>query len=76
MNPLHETLRCPETGQRLTLATPDLIERLQSRLKSGTLKTRAGATPEPFDAALVTLDGSRIYPIRDGIPVMLITEAF
>ena len=69
-----EMLCCPESGQALHLAPQDLIERLHARLKAGTLVNRAGVAPAPFEAALVTLDGSRIYPVRDGIPVLLIPE--
>jgi uncharacterized protein len=69
-----ELLCCPETGQSLQPAPQDLIDRLGARRKAGTLTNRAGAVPEPFDAALVTLDGSRIYPVRGGIPVLLVSE--
>jgi uncharacterized protein len=70
-----DRLRCPETGQRLEPAAQDLVSRLLASLKAGTLRTRAGAVPETFEDALVTLDGSRIYPIRGGVPVMLPDEA-
>jgi uncharacterized protein len=74
MNELLDLLCCPETGQALQLAPQDLIDRLEARRKAGTLQNRAGALPDPFTEALVTLDGSRIYPIRDGIPVLLVSE--
>jgi uncharacterized protein YbaR (Trm112 family) len=67
-------LCCPETGQALQPATPDLVKRLQEQCKAGMLKNRAGAAPDPFEDLLVTLDGSRIYPVRDGIPVLLLSE--
>ena len=69
-----DLLCCPETGQALQLAPQDLIERLEAKRRSGTLQNRAGAVPDPFASALVTMDGSRIYPIRDGIPVLLVSE--
>ena len=75
MTELLELLRCPETGLRLSVAPPDLVTRLQAALKAGTLKTRTGNIPEKFESALVTQDGSRIYPVRDGIPVLMISEA-
>jgi uncharacterized protein len=67
-------LCCPESGQALHVAPQDLIERLAAQRIAGTLKNRAGAVPQPFDSALITLDGSRIYPVRDGIPALLVTE--
>ncbi|HET9048384.1 MAG TPA: hypothetical protein VFN29_05435 [Chiayiivirga sp.] len=33
------------------------------------------AIDEPFEAALIVADGSRAYPIHNGIPVMLDSEA-
>jgi uncharacterized protein len=75
MNVLFDLLRCPETGQRLLPAEPSLIARLHASAKAGTLRNQAGVVPEPFESALITLDGSRIYPVRDGIPVLLIGEA-
>jgi uncharacterized protein len=75
MNVLLDLLRCPETGQRLLPAEPSLIGRLQASAKAGTLRNQGGSIPEPFESALVTLDGSRVYPVRDGIPVLLVGEA-
>ena len=74
MKELLELLCCPESGQALQPAPPDLITRLESQRKSGTLKNRGGTLPEPFEGALITLDGSRIYPVRSGIPVLLVSE--
>lgn len=74
MNPLIDLLCCPESGQALQPAPADLIERLQASAKAGTLKNRSGEVPEAFEAALVTQDGSRIYPVRDGIPALLVQE--
>jgi uncharacterized protein YbaR (Trm112 family) len=54
-------LVCPTTRQPLRLAT---VEEL------------AGWTaPEPFEGALVTIDGSRAYPVRGGFPVLVAGEA-
>ena len=52
-------LRCPLTMQPLRLAPPELLARL----------------PVPLDAALVRADGAVVYPIREGIPVLLPEEA-
>jgi uncharacterized protein YbaR (Trm112 family) len=41
------------------------------------MKTRGGsAVAESIEAGLVREDGRILYPVRDGIPVMLIDEAF
>ncbi|HYR59623.1 MAG TPA: hypothetical protein VEO95_13375, partial [Chthoniobacteraceae bacterium] len=52
-------LRCPLTLQPLRLAPAELLARL----------------PVPLDAALVREDGAIVYPIRDGIPMLLPEEA-
>jgi uncharacterized protein YbaR (Trm112 family) len=67
---LLEILRCPETLQKLSPAPPELIE----RLASGPLRNRGGS-PVKLEAGLVREDGAVIYPVKDGIPVMLIDEA-
>jgi uncharacterized protein YbaR (Trm112 family) len=70
-----ELLRCPLTGQTVTLAPENLIRDLQARQQSGALRTRGGEFAEPFDGGLLTADGAWLYPIRSGIPVMLAGEA-
>jgi uncharacterized protein YbaR (Trm112 family) len=52
-------LRCPETRQPLHLASAAEMARL----------------PVGFEGALVREDGLRAYPIREGFPILLITEA-
>jgi len=73
---LLELLRCPETHQKLTFAPPDLLARLNMRIKEGKLRNRAGkAVEELLEGGLVCLDGTVLYPIRGNLPIMLIDEA-
>jgi uncharacterized protein YbaR (Trm112 family) len=69
-------LRCPETRQPLTVATPELIARLESLRAANKLRDRSG---NPYsgsiESGLVTADGAYFYPIRDKIPVMITAEA-
>lgn len=51
------------------LISPELLAIMQCPACSGTL----GERPDP--PALVCGDCSRAYPVRDGIPIMLIDEA-
>ncbi len=55
-----DLLVCPETKQRLRLATEDELATWKAAV--------------PFEGALVTEDGARAYPIRDGFPVILGSE--
>ena len=53
-------LRCPATRQILAVAPPEMLERSKNRL------------PEGVTEALVREDRRMIYPVRDGIPVLLV----
>ncbi len=69
-------LCCPETRQKLRLADPALIVRLNQRIAAGDLKNRGGPqVSEPMDAGLIREDGKFLYPVRGDIPVMLVEEA-
>ena len=72
---LLELLRCPQTGQRLALAAPDLLAQLEAQRRAGTLAL-AAAQPqwnpaEPLEAVLVREDGRAGYPVQGGIPILL-----
>jgi uncharacterized protein YbaR (Trm112 family) len=72
---LLEILACPETHQSLSEAAPDLVERINARIAAGGVKNVGGAAVETkLQGALVRDDGKIAYPIRDGIPVLLIDE--
>ncbi len=69
-------LRCPETLQELRLATPQIVERLNARIQASQLKNRAGEViTETVEAGLIREDGKFLYPVRHGIPVMLVNES-
>jgi len=68
-------LVCPETHQDVTLATDDEITRLNDAIRHGEVRTAAGKqVTQPVEGALVRIDRAIAYPIRDGIPVMLVAE--
>ena len=68
-------LACPETHQPLAEADAALLARANQRIAAGEAKTRGGATVEgSLEAGLVRQDGKVLYPIRDGIPVLLVDE--
>jgi len=68
-------LVCPATHQEVTLASPADVQRLIAGVRNGEVRTVAGAEPDSaFEGALVRQDGAVAYPIRDGIPVMLVEE--
>jgi uncharacterized protein YbaR (Trm112 family) len=69
-------LCCPVTHKGLSLARPDLLKKVNAAVGAGKIVNREGT---PLDAALkealVTDDGKLLYPVRDGIPVLLEAEA-
>ncbi len=73
---LLKILCCPETHQKLQLATPPLLEKLNRQISAGRLQNRSGQTIEDrVDAGLVRADGRYLYPLRQNIPVLLVDEA-
>jgi uncharacterized protein YbaR (Trm112 family) len=49
---------------------------LNERIAQGNLTNRGGQNVEKqIDGGLVRADGAYLYPIDDGIPIMLIDEA-
>lgn len=73
---LFEILCCPETHQSLRKAGADLVAKLNQQVNVGTLKNSAGKTVNvPLDSGLIREDGKILYPVRNGIPVMLVAEA-
>lgn len=72
---LLEILACPETKEPVTLAEPALVEQLNARAQRGELSNRGGQkVTERMDGALVRQDKKVAYPVRDGIPIMLVEE--
>jgi uncharacterized protein YbaR (Trm112 family) len=69
-------LCCPVTHKGLSLARPDLLGKINAAIGEGKLTNRDGATlSEPLKEALVTDDGKLMYPVTDGIPVLLEGES-
>jgi uncharacterized protein YbaR (Trm112 family) len=68
-------LVCPETHQDVTLATSGEIALLNEAILKGQVRTAKGnPVDQPVEGALIRIDRAIAYPIRDGIPVMLVAE--
>ena len=69
-------LCCPVTHKGLSLARPDLLSSVNAAIGDGKLSNRGGnVLEEPLAEALVTDDGKLLYPVNDGIPVLLEGES-
>jgi uncharacterized protein YbaR (Trm112 family) len=77
INPdLLEILVCPETRQPVALASEDILTKLNSEIAGERLCNRGGArVTSPIAEGLVREDGKILYPVDDGIPVILIEES-
>jgi uncharacterized protein YbaR (Trm112 family) len=75
-NGLLAILRCPESLQKLSAAPAETVRCVESGRVAGRLRDRAGrAIGARIEAGLVREDGKVFFPIRNGIPVMLVDEA-
>ena len=69
-------LACPETHQPVHVADEATISKVNAAITAGTAKNRDGeSVSEEIQSGLIREDGAYLYPVRDGIPVMLIGEA-
>ncbi len=73
---LLEILVCPETKQPVALASAEVLARVNEKVRAGTLRNRGGDKVEKaIEEGLLRDDGRVLYPVDDGIPVMLIEES-
>ena len=69
-------LACPETKEPVSLADGALIARVNAAIEAGKVTSRDGqAVSRALDAGLLRQDGKVLYPVRGGIPIMLIDES-
>lgn len=69
-------LCCPVTHQGLSLARPDMLKKVNAAIDAGELSNRDGSKLSATLAeALMTDDAKLLYPVNDGIPVLLEGES-
>lgn len=72
---LLQILACPATHQSLTEATAQQIAQVNEVIRSGACTNVGGEKVEnELTGALAREDGKLLYPIVDGIPVLLENE--
>jgi uncharacterized protein YbaR (Trm112 family) len=68
-------LVCPATHQALALADEAQVQAANARIQAGEQNNVAGsAVEESIEGGLLRQDGQILYPIRQGIPVLLAEE--
>lgn len=74
--PFLAMLVCPSSRKPLRHATAAELAAVNAAIARGGLKNRGGAeVSAPWAGALATTDGAWLYPIQDGIPILLTSEA-
>jgi uncharacterized protein YbaR (Trm112 family) len=73
---LLEVLRCPQQQIPLMPADGELLARVNNAIREGRICNQTGERrSEPIDGGLVRAAGDVLYPIVDGIPLLLWDEA-
>ena len=73
---LIEILRCPQDHSSLTQADQELVRQINQGIAGNKVTNVGGQLLEkPLDGGLIRAAGDLLYPIIDGIPVMLPDEA-
>jgi uncharacterized protein YbaR (Trm112 family) len=68
-------LRCPDDRSALAEADAATLAALNRAVEQGRLRNRGGEIVErKLDGGLVRSDGAYLYPIFDGIPVLIVEE--
>ena len=70
-------LRCPRTGGELRLAGAEELGGVTTKApeKGGSSNAAGRKLTQAMEGALVSECGSWLYPVHEGIPVLLVEEA-
>ncbi len=72
---LLEILACPATHQALRLASAGELSAVNAKIDAKSLRNKGGKAVEGrLTEALLRNDGKLLYPVREGIPMLLIDE--
>ena len=69
-------LVCPTSRSALRYATADELARLNRAIENGSARSTGGESiSDPLEEGLVPDGEAIVYPVRDGVPVLLAEEA-
>lgn len=73
---LIDLLACPETKKALVMADEELVQKVNQAIASRQLRNKDQKIVEDaIDAGLLRVDDTdHMYPVREGIPILLVEE--
>jgi uncharacterized protein YbaR (Trm112 family) len=72
---LLDILCCPITRRSLQRLDDAILAQLNEAIVAGSVRNHGGLEiSDTLSAALVTTEGDLVYPVRDGVPVLLEEE--
>lgn len=73
---LLDIICCPVTRLPLEILDAARLDTLNAAIRNGAVQnTSDEAVADAFTEALISRDGRLVYPVRDGIPVLLAEES-
>lgn len=73
---LLDIICCPVTRLPLEMLGTDRLSQLNEAITTGQVRNSASdAVTDQIAEALITRDGHYVYPVRDGIPILLEEES-
>jgi uncharacterized protein YbaR (Trm112 family) len=73
---LLDIICCPLTKLPLQLLDSERLDRLNAQIQAGEVRNHGeSGLSDSLAEALVTRDGRLVYPVRDGIPILLEEES-
>jgi len=73
---LLDIICCPVTRLPLLVLDAARLDALNAAISAGTLRNNGDAlVAEPLTEALISRDSRLVYPVRDGIPILLEEES-
>ncbi len=73
---LLDIICCPVTRLPLEILDAARLDTLNAAISNGAVQNASDqAVADAFTEALISRDGRLVYPVRDGIPILLAEEA-
>lgn len=73
---LLDIICCPVTRLPLEILDAARLDTLNAAIRNGAVKNASDEAVEAdFGEALISRDGRLVYPVRDGIPILLAEES-